>query len=304
MTRRLPARGSKIIAAANMAALVQQSSIHPDDSRRLIVKIPKRIWNAWDPRKTIKAKTAPKRRIDFVRDRDSPTLPAHCKAKLWRFHYGGPAMRVAGKWQNKITYETPCLQTSCVNCQKWHPHLLDMSNFPEGNGVVRATAVEIECNRPTISPLSPEVERRMLDDYATDFTPDVSIPASDIISSGKLNIVLSSSPVNQAVSAASPYTRWRSEQRQRNTVRLKFTSFEGQKRFRTLVGERERKEKKLEKRRHHRFSRTKSQGRADGDGRSGTGTSDDGRWKQGHRVRLMFRSQEGRDAYRRLVDMY
>src|SRR4051812_26882874 len=96
------------------------------------IRIPKHIWNDYEPG----SKFEPEPHVDAA-IRPAPRLrlrlniPAatrsasysepeddarafekrtHCKAKLIRFHYGGPQRQRKGQWQNEITYEQPCLQ--------------------------------------------------------------------------------------------------------------------------------------------------------------------------------------------------
>ncbi|KAH8731571.1 hypothetical protein GQ44DRAFT_722533 [Phaeosphaeriaceae sp. PMI808] len=71
----------------------------------------------------------------------------HCKVKLWRFQYGGPKQVVRGAMQNEITYETPCLRSTCINCWQWHPHLmlddeLDEDMSPDASNGTTSTSSE------------------------------------------------------------------------------------------------------------------------------------------------------------------
>lgn len=108
----------------------------------LKIRIPKHIWNAYQPDIHIHngMKLVPKLSLKLRhppappflqngvvnrRKRDSSrNHPKSCKARLFHFHYGGPYRQHKGRWQNEITYEQPCLRKTCQNCAKWHPHLV------------------------------------------------------------------------------------------------------------------------------------------------------------------------------------
>ncbi|KAH6857458.1 hypothetical protein BKA58DRAFT_297054, partial [Alternaria rosae] len=110
---------------------------------RLKIRIPANIWNAYQPStKTNPAKKSPRKltlrlrfppapppsnKIREVKGRNRKDLgnnATSCKVKLFRFHHGGPHRQRKGKWQNMITYEQPCLHLTCMNCWRWHAHLL------------------------------------------------------------------------------------------------------------------------------------------------------------------------------------
>ncbi|KAJ8107706.1 hypothetical protein OPT61_g8685 [Boeremia exigua] len=61
----------------------------------------------------------------------SPPVPRSCKAKIARFQYGGPDARVGGKYRDMVTLETPCLESTCANCWKWHAHLMCSPTTPD-----------------------------------------------------------------------------------------------------------------------------------------------------------------------------
>ena len=108
----------------------------------LKIRIPKHIWNDYQPeahfhrsnrpfskpRLILRLPPAPTaikaRQVRRRKHNSSHNEPTSCKAKLHQFHYGGPHRQQKGKWQNSITYQQPCLQRTCPNCVKWHPHLV------------------------------------------------------------------------------------------------------------------------------------------------------------------------------------
>jgi hypothetical protein len=151
------------VNASNFQAMVRTITVHRLVSaafpyaQGLKIRIPKKIWNTCEPQKAPRTsrvtKTTSKHkstsRLDqrgrkkksseatskkaseftgeITKDKQqvSPSpQPTRCKVKLWRFLYGHPNA-------DSITYETPCLQTTCANCWKWHPHLLGQPQVPD-----------------------------------------------------------------------------------------------------------------------------------------------------------------------------
>ncbi|KAF1914675.1 hypothetical protein BDU57DRAFT_428006, partial [Ampelomyces quisqualis] len=141
---------------------------------RLKIRIPKRAWNAFQPRtyhtpnctkSAIKTRSKRKSgrwaaakeggRVTEV----SPTSPKGCKAKLWRFQYGGAKHVVKGALQNEVRLESPCLRATCASCWKWHTHLMYRQEAlvePSERPVKHQADFEIE-------PSSPEIDPRILD---------------------------------------------------------------------------------------------------------------------------------------------
>jgi hypothetical protein len=124
-------------------ATLAQDRRHPEKIG-LKIRIPAHIWNAYQPQPPVNTHIpsglTPKLKLKL---RIQPTLsPFHrknskrwghleaqrditsCKVKLFRFHHGGPRRQQKGRWQNRITYEQPCLMMGCASCRKWHSHLI------------------------------------------------------------------------------------------------------------------------------------------------------------------------------------
>jgi hypothetical protein len=231
------------------------------------IRIPKWAWNSFKPQD---------------QEKPVPPSPYHrgCKTKLWRFHHGGPKRGVKGAMQNEITYETPCLQSGCANCWKWHPNLMRDQYSPgelPNEDVSRIDEVDIE-------PISPEIDPRILNGTWQDYmsqrsstesmgsfeltetigtpvltpvkssfdydsvNPDVYLPLQhdidDIPTDQEYHIFLPTSIVSGTISGAPTKTRWRCTPRQRHTVRLCFPSHAGKRKFRLLVLRRDKKAKK------------------------------------------------------------
>jgi hypothetical protein len=139
----LKIRIPKHIWDAYQPATLAQDCRHPEKTG-LKIRIPAHIWNAYQPQSPvtfhIPSELTPKPKLKL---RIQPTPPPlhrrkskqrrHletqrdticCKVKLFRFHHGGPRRQQKGRWQNRITYEQPCLMTGCASCRKWHPRLV------------------------------------------------------------------------------------------------------------------------------------------------------------------------------------
>jgi hypothetical protein len=108
----------------------------------LKIRIPAQIWNDYQPavpiHTSIQLAPTPKLTLrlrlprapspssihtgngDRRKRNDPHKAPAPCKVKLFRFHYGGPNRLRRGRWQNEITYERPCLKSTCKSCRQWH----------------------------------------------------------------------------------------------------------------------------------------------------------------------------------------
>ena len=155
------------------------------DAQNLKIKIPKRLWNAYQPPSNAPKHAAtgrtniPRLRLKLgvpnesvaehnpcsVRVADqirgtppSARQPTSCKVKLWAFQYGGPKRVTKGASQNEVTYEQPCLQPTCANCWKWHPQLM------QDHAPVHAPADEQPYNSSSMTePVDPDIDPRILD---------------------------------------------------------------------------------------------------------------------------------------------
>jgi hypothetical protein len=150
---------------------------HNTQPSGLKIRIPKWAWNAYEPPPQTRSKLTLKLRLatqqptgTTERTLDEPHRedgtpaqlrhPTNCKTKLWKFHYGGPARKTKGQSQHEITRETPCLQPTCANCWKWHPHLMRDESLPD-----EYTDQSIASNaHVNVEPISPDIDPRLLDD--------------------------------------------------------------------------------------------------------------------------------------------
>jgi hypothetical protein len=147
-------------------------------NKRLTIRIPRWAWNSYEPqalahsnkvtRSTTNTKAMHKLDVNtadgeggrnkkhtlggsVVEDGVAapPVYTRHCKAKLWTFHYGGPKRVLKGIQQNCVTFETPCLQSTCANCWKWHAHLMHNQNRAK-ESIKRNTYMETDLVLPEI----------------------------------------------------------------------------------------------------------------------------------------------------------
>jgi hypothetical protein len=281
------------------------------DRLRLKIKIPKSAWNAYDPqpqppRRVTRAATRAASRSSPslpVSDKqsssrkedlcDPPTSPVEttpkpksCKVKLWGLHHGGPKRLTKGALQNEVIYETPCLQPTCSNCLKWHPHLMREQTMPDhyfDEVVLEESSTHAHAARPEVEPLSPEIDPHIIDGTWRSYQSRRSSSSSALSSitcsevnalvltpvktsffsdldhhpppfhvtpsapSNQLyNIWLATSLLAQTATTAPATTTWRSTPRRRYTARLTFASHEGKGKFRDLIRKKERKAKRQE----------------------------------------------------------
>lgn len=284
-----------------------------NDSPRLKIRIPKRAWNAYDPqaelpprrvtRGTTRTASTPttghplsskqskkkKKKNDLSSPSTSPVRtsshPRSCKAKLWTFHHGGPKRVTKGVSQNEVTYEEPCLQPTCANCWKWHPHLVrerTLTDHPSDGVVSEQPGTNIHSTKPEVEPLSPEIDPRILDgtwqlhqsrrssvmsmgsnsmnntpvltpvktSFASDFEhvihPSPTHDDSSAPSNQLYNVYFPTALVKQSVTTAPSQTRWRHAPRNRYTAHISFASHEGKGKFKALIVQRERKTRRQE----------------------------------------------------------
>jgi hypothetical protein len=296
------------------------------------IRIPGRSWNVYQPPACAHAKPAVPRlklrlrvpappstsaiNLPDPERGENETEPTHCKVKLFRFDYGGPQRQRKGQWQNEITYEQPCLQLSCPNCQKWHAHLL-LQPRSSGQG------------RPAQEPISPAVDPRILDGswqhvqshpyplsgegLSVPSTPaDVYTKASvlsPVVKSfpshihpmyqapvgSKYTIFLPTPLVSRTTTTASVRSLWRTTPRRRYTARLSFASHDGKDKFGVLMKARERKDKRREYDRARRARLREirnSDASVEGKVNGGTGLMVTCRSRQ--RVKLVFGTENGR----------
>jgi hypothetical protein len=123
--------------AATTAAGVAAGNVSKEPQPKLTIKIRKDIWNAGFPHacsasppvhatgKITKHQTPPRQRKRNLRS---------CKVRIWRFHPGGPQHCRKGQAANSITLEHPCLQITCLTCQRYNKNLLDSNMDAEGAG--------------------------------------------------------------------------------------------------------------------------------------------------------------------------
>lgn len=141
MSQQRSTRASKLRAAYEIALMAKDPP--PTSSQRvkkkMTLKFPAHIWNAYDPTTSAPPQqplnptsvTAPNPASDNTNPRrskstsSSPKRPRQCKVKLTHFQYGGPKARVDGNDMDQITFETPCLEPTCVNCWKYRRHLME-----------------------------------------------------------------------------------------------------------------------------------------------------------------------------------
>jgi hypothetical protein len=180
-------RATKTRAVFNIVTMNSRTSpprrgLH---AQNLKIKIPKRLWNAYQPPSNSPKHAAmgrtniPRLRLklgvpnesvaehnpssvhvaDQIRETTpSARQPASCKVKLWAFQYGGPKRVAKGASQNEVTYEQPCLQPTCANCWKWHPQLM------QGHAPVHAPADEQSYTSSSMTePVDPDIDPRILD---------------------------------------------------------------------------------------------------------------------------------------------
>jgi hypothetical protein len=303
------------------------------------IRIPARIWNAYQPPACAHAKPAVPRLKLRLRVPAPPstsaihlpdpgtgeneTEPTHCKVKLFRFHYGGPQRQRKGQWQNEITYEQPCLQPSCPNCQRWHAHLLQRPQSTDTGGAV---------GRPAQEPISPEVDPRILDGswqyvqhqshYLSAEGLSVLCTPADVYTKtpvltpvvksfppyahrmyqapvgGKYTIFLPTALVSRTTTTASVRSLWRTTPRKRYTARLFFTSNGGKDKFETLIKARERKEKRREYDRARR-ARLREMRNSNASSEKGVdmGMARTVTCRSRQRVRLVFGTENGRPRF-------
>ncbi|KAH7066598.1 hypothetical protein BKA63DRAFT_425335 [Paraphoma chrysanthemicola] len=127
-------------------ALPSENGFH---TRNLKIRVPRILWNAYqaphEPYQSLTARQSdttrlilrlelPEERLaklkpsaipnDIDGSQSESTERTSCKVKLWAFHHGGRKRVTKGVSQHGVTYETPCLESTCANCWKWHRHLM------------------------------------------------------------------------------------------------------------------------------------------------------------------------------------
>jgi hypothetical protein len=306
-----PPQTRKKAVSTTMTTVNDHIAVPDDCTQKQVpkIKIPKWAWNSFEPPHHLPAhgvtrstastqmRTKPKT-FTVHEDRDKLIQPAFntllheevsltpftqhrsCKTKLWAFHHGGPRRGVKGAMQNEITCESPCLQSTCVNCWKWHPHLVRGQY-----SVDELPSEEVqETNEADMEPLSLEVDPRILNNTWQDYTsrkgsakstaslalPDangspiltpvkssfshdavfseLSLPFNHDIGNTPLDeqysILLPSALAKQTNFAAPATSTWHYTLRQRHPVRLCFASHVGKQKFGELVVKREKKARK------------------------------------------------------------
>ncbi|KAH7406900.1 hypothetical protein DE146DRAFT_630174 [Phaeosphaeria sp. MPI-PUGE-AT-0046c] len=153
-------------------------------SQILKSRIPKAIWNAYEPARRVTrsavrivsssfpsaTQTTDRQNAPATRPTNTSAVkidepvterirPTDCKVKLWTFQYGGLKRVVKGKTANNIEYGTPCLQPTCKTCLQWHPRLM---LEPETLGESSRQQAYHEPAMDIIEPISPEVDPRIL----------------------------------------------------------------------------------------------------------------------------------------------
>jgi hypothetical protein len=299
------------------------------DQPRLKIRIPEAAWNAYNPRRQLPPRRVKRAAIRAASSTTSSTAvldkrgkieknpsgpppssvetitkARSCKVRLWGFHHGGPKRVIKGALQNEVTYETPCLQPTCANCWKWHPHLMREQTRPYhflGDTLPENFSPNIYSSKPEIEPLSPPIDPSILDGtwqsyqsrrrsssasisitsnemnalvltpVKTSFSSDLdhhSLPFHVNSSSSSrqfYNIYLPTQLLSQTITSAPATTKWRSAPRKRYTIRLAFASHGGRGKFRDLVRKRERRAKRREYDRLYRARKAgKGRGRAVG----------------------------------------
>lgn len=238
---------------AKMSSSTTRISVFVDEDEETIrLRIPKGLWNACEAQyRVTKPQCKPRAQVQHpVRVSKAPVARAkagpkptplasrQCKARFFRFQYGGSKRQQRGGRQNEITYDSPCLKPTCANCWKWNPHLMACDD-------------------------------------------GVSQPK-------RCDSVLSCAPEDPDAPARSPL---RSRQ---SATTLAFRSHEGRNKYAALIRVRETLE-----------PRSPSLHSAGSDGGSvGSARSDGSSGRSRHRVRLVFRSRDGRGDFARLVQRY
>jgi hypothetical protein len=248
------------------------------------LRIPKPLWNTCQPQpyqitkpqSKFQSKTKRHRRV--LKSTHVPTKTAsaftqsstrQCKARFFRFHYGGPKRQKRGDRQDEITYEAPCLQFTCANCWKWNPHL--MCTDHEDRWAAPQQSVE---------PVYPA------DEYTTDSTQPTRKRRHDSVFSEPEDPDLA-----------------HSLQSCRNITTLAFHSHEGKQKYCALVRAHEAKQKSEC---WGRLGRRDLSPQSPGSDwvSAGSAKSESSSGRSRHRVRLVFKSKTGKQDFARFVQGY
>ena len=362
MSQQRPERASNIRASGNMntmtAAPFHASAESGDEE--IWLRFTKDMWNESQPvrQETKSPSTGPKevgnqkrRPTTIETDNDlatkvpnrSPAQPKQCKVKVIRFQYGGAKVNIEGQHMNDITVTAPCLQQTCANCRKWHPHLMrnsslvdacldnehiaqssdilpptshidpivldntwqtyqiqhiSMSNVP---GLTVSSACAQQPPTPAQTPVDLVLEAQRRPNQDTGLPTIHNSDETATTAPQKYNTILPISLLRPTSLALSNKTHWRSASRQHRTVKLSFPTDKGKSKFKTLLHERVRRKIKRE---YDRLRRVTKQlirkailmGEQDAVVASVR--------RRRYKVKLVFRSMEGRKAYGRLIERY
>lgn len=298
---------------------------------KIYLRLPRDVWNAYEPRpqtntkskpKTTSHRSSPKRKrkpspIKAAGEhtakapKQSPAQQRQCNVKVTRFQYGGPDRQQRGQHMSDVTLLAPCLQSTCANCWTWHSHLMHDLSPVEASGETG--------KRPDVEPLSP-VGPALQDQQALhNTTNSPTTHESTAPQDSKYKILLPTPLLRHTVHGASVKSRRLESPRQRHTVRLQLKTETGKAEFRALLHERSRREIRCQyvmlSRMHEEIMRDTMKylaaeeledvkkylaGEKVGDKvvKSTSGSKP----KRRHRVRLVFKSEGGKDRHRRLVD--
>jgi hypothetical protein len=253
----------------------------------------------------------------------SPTHTIKCKTKIWRFHPGGPNHAVSGKSMNEMVLKQPCLQPKCTDCIQTYPNLL------VGVPLSPLQTIYPKLEQPTTKALSPL--EAMPQEHAQQTTaettslqspsplqlpppviqssPYTAVPLANIdpiplqtTTQPQYDILLPKSLIQRAIPVpVGAKTKWRSVPRKQYIARLKFITGLARRRFAEVMGTELKSVgkgdlKSCVKRRFEggeEEERGVEAGRADGSVRK--------KVRFRHRVRLVFRSEEGRGRFGDIV---
>ncbi|KAH7080850.1 hypothetical protein FB567DRAFT_114118 [Paraphoma chrysanthemicola] len=178
-------RASKKKAILNMSTTRPKTVPSEDGCQTpsLKIRVPKKSWNAYqappEPYQSLAARPTDTARLilrlrlpeetltkmkssatpnSIDESQTEPNERTSCKVKLWAFHYGGPKRVTKGASQHDVTYETPCLQSTCANCWKWHRHLMPTERPSQDFEHLRRDPVS-----SIIETVSPDIVPRILD---------------------------------------------------------------------------------------------------------------------------------------------
>jgi hypothetical protein len=109
--------------------IAERSQLARSGARKPMPRTPGKLahWNASAP-------------VPYFKKEETAWPATRCKTPLYRFN--------PNHARNEMRLETPCLQSTCKSCVKWHPQLIQEPAWP--------------VERPAVEPLSPIIDPRLL----------------------------------------------------------------------------------------------------------------------------------------------